>query len=166
MPPSATTSASCIIMVILLYLYKLVISLPKINLFCFSASSKFAIGNPLTTCLNPTIEYFNNFQAVNNRGNSSLQLFQMCNTSTMEQAEINCNPWGLTLTGNDMECMSLFLTSSFNKEWEWLYLDDCHIQDKEFNFLYQGLQHSEDITINNYYNLIMRLGYNLLTMQY
>ena len=86
----------------------------------------------------------------------------MCNT--IEQAKIfetkEINPWGLTLTGNDMECMSLFLTSSFNKEWEWLYLDDCHIQDKEFNFLYQGLQHSEDITINN-----LSLGYNLLTMQ-
>ena len=89
---------------------------------------------------------------------------RMCNTieqaEIFEGKEINCNPWGLTLTGNDMECMSLFLTSSFNKEWEWLYLDDCNIQDKEFNFLYQGLQHSEDVIINN-----LSLGYNLLTMQ-
>lgn len=88
----------------------------------------------------------------------------MCNTiekaEIFKTKEINCNPWGLTLTGNDMECMSLFLTSSFNKEWEWLYLDDCHIQDKEFNCLYQGLQHGKDITINN-----LSLGYNLLTMQ-
>ena len=86
----------------------------------------------------------------------------MCNT--IEQAEIfeakDINPWGLTLAASDMECISLFLTSSFNKEWGWLYLDDCRIQDKEFNILYQGLRHSRDITINN-----LSLGYNLLTTQ-
>ena len=84
----------------------------------------------------------------------------MCNT--IEQAEIfeakDINPWGLTLAASDMECISLFLTSSFNKEWGWLYLDDCHIQDKEFNILYQGLRHSRDITINN-----LSLGNNVLT---
>ena len=52
-----------------------------------------------------------------------------------------------TLTGSDMECISLFLTSSFNKEWEWLYLSSCHIQDKDLNTLYCGLHHTNDIII-------------------
>ena len=56
---------------------------------------------------------------------------------------------GTTLTGNDMECISLFLTSSFNKEWEWLNLYSCHIQDKGLNILYRGLRHCSDVTINN-----------------
>ena len=53
-----------------------------------------------------------------------------------------------TLTGSDMECISLFLTSSFNKEWEWLNLWDCPIQDKGLNILYRGLRHCSNITIN------------------
>ena len=53
-----------------------------------------------------------------------------------------------TLTGSDMECISLFLTSSFNKEWERLYLFYCHIQDKGLNILYRGLRHCTNITIN------------------
>ena len=53
-----------------------------------------------------------------------------------------------TLTGSDMECISLFLTSSLNKEWEWLYLYNCHIQDKGLNILYRGLRHCSNITIN------------------
>ena len=55
---------------------------------------------------------------------------------------------GGTLTGSDMECISLFLTSSFNKEWELLYLFNCHIQDKGLNILYRGLRHCSNITIN------------------
>ena len=53
-----------------------------------------------------------------------------------------------TLTGSDLECISLFLTSSFNKEWGGLYLLDCHIQDKGLNILYRGLRHCSNITIN------------------
>ena len=53
-----------------------------------------------------------------------------------------------TLTGSDMECISLFLTSSFNKEWEGLYLSFCYIQDKGLNILYRGLRHCSDVTIN------------------
>ena len=53
-----------------------------------------------------------------------------------------------TLTGSDMECISLFLTSSFNKEWEGLDLWNCHIQDKGLNVLYRGLHHCSDVTIN------------------
>ena len=53
-----------------------------------------------------------------------------------------------TLTGSDMECISLFLTSSFNKEWKRLDLSFCHIQDKGLNILYRGLRHCTNITIN------------------
>ena len=52
-----------------------------------------------------------------------------------------------TLTGSDVECISLFLTSSCNKEWERLYLGSCHILDKGLHTLYRGLRHCSDITI-------------------
>ena len=55
---------------------------------------------------------------------------------------------GTPLTGSDMECISLFLTSSFNKEWVRLNLSFCHIQDKGLNILYRGLRHCTNITIN------------------
>ena len=88
--------------------------------------------------------------------------YAMC--CTIEQAKSfeakEISLWGTSLTGNDMKCMSLFLSSSFNKDWEWLFLDDCHIQDRDFNILYQGLQHKRDVTITN-----LSLGYNLLTTQ-
>ena len=58
---------------------------------------------------------------------------------------------GTTLTASDMECISLFLTSSANKEWKWLNLDSCYIQDKGLNILCRGLRHSNDITINVLY---------------
>ena len=67
---------------------------------------------------------------------------------------------GTTLTGSDMECISLFLTSSFNKEWEGLDLWGCHMQDKGFNILYRGLRHCSDITIKG-----LTLGSNGLTTQ-
>ena len=74
----------------------------------------------------------------------------LCNT--IERAEIfkskvislECT----TLTASDMECISLFLTSSFNKEWKKLNLYSCHIQDKGLNILYRGLRHSNDVTID------------------
>ena len=66
---------------------------------------------------------------------------------------------GTTLTFSDMECISLFLTSSFNKEWVELNLSDCYIQDKGLNILYHGLYHS-DVTINE-----LVLSYNGLTTQ-
>ena len=65
-----------------------------------------------------------------------------------------------TLTASDVECISLFLTSSFNKAWEWLNLASCYIQDKELNILYCGLRYSNDITIN-----MLNLGDNGLTRQ-
>ena len=51
-----------------------------------------------------------------------------------------------TLTGSDIECVSLFL-ASFNKEWEGLDLMGCYIQDKGLNTLWRGLRHTTDITI-------------------
>ena len=65
-----------------------------------------------------------------------------------------------TLTFSDMECVLLFLTSLFNKEWEELNLSFCHIQDKGLNILYRGLHHCSDITINK-----LRLSYNNLKTQ-
>ena len=83
---------------------------------------------------------------------------------TIEQAEIFHDKiislTGTTLTASDMECISLFLTSSFNKEWEMLELDSCYIQDKGLNILYRGLRHSSDVTINQ-----LRLQDNGLTTQ-
>ena len=52
------------------------------------------------------------------------------------------------LTASDIECLSLFLTSSFNMEWEVLCLLGCHIQDKGLNILYRGLHHSNNVTID------------------
>ena len=63
-----------------------------------------------------------------------------------------------TLTASDMVCISLFLTSSFSKEWKKLNLYNCHIQDKGLNILYRGLCHSNDVTID-----VLWLDYNGLT---
>ena len=75
--------------------------------------------------------------------------YKMC--QTIERAEIfkskEIHLWN-TLTASDMECISLFLTSSFNKEWKALSLYNCYIQDKELNILYRGLRHSNDVTID------------------
>ena len=82
----------------------------------------------------------------------------------IEQAEIFkskvINLQRTPLTTSDMECISLFLTSSFNKEWKILNLSSCHIQDKGLNVLYRGLHHSNDITIDT-----LELDWNVLTMR-
>ena len=75
----------------------------------------------------------------------------MCNT--IEQAEIFKNreiKLGHTrLTTSDMQCLSLFLiTSLINKQWEWLNLSSCHIQDEGLNILCRGLHHCGDVIIN------------------
>ena len=71
---------------------------------------------------------------------------------TIEQAEIfrnkRINLEDTTLLSNDMECLSLFLTSSSNKQWEELDLFNCHIQDKGFNILHRILRHTSDVIIN------------------
>ena len=87
---------------------------------------------------------------------------RMCNT--IEQADIfrdgKINIQWTTLTGSDMECILLFLTTSFNKEWERIDLWDCYIQDKGLNILCHGLRHSSDIIINQLW-----LRYNCLATQ-
>ena len=49
---------------------------------------------------------------------------------------------------SDIVCITVFLTSLFNKEWNWLDLSHCHIQDQGLNILYHGLCHTTDLTIN------------------
>ena len=86
--------------------------------------------------------------------------YKMC--QTIERAEIFKSKVidlaATTLTASDMECISLFLTSSFNKEWEKLNLSSCHIQDKGLKILYRGLRHSNDVTTD-----VLGLLYNGLT---
>ena len=87
---------------------------------------------------------------------------KMC--STIERAGVFHDKviWlgSTTLTGSDIECVSLFLASSFNKEWEGLDLLYCYIQDKGLKTLWRGLRHTTDITINT-----LDLSYNGLTVQ-
>ena len=74
----------------------------------------------------------------------------MCNT--IEQAEVFHNKiiylGHTTLTASDMECISVFLTSSLKKEWVWLNFRNCHIQDKGLNIMYRILHHSSGIVVN------------------
>ena len=67
---------------------------------------------------------------------------------------------GTALTASDIECISLFLASSLNKEWEELNLWGCYIRDKGLNTLWRGLRHTTDITINT-----LELINNGLTVQ-
>ena len=54
---------------------------------------------------------------------------------------------GTRLTASDVECVTVFLTSSSHKEWVGLYLYDCYIQDHGLHILHRGLLHYTDITI-------------------
>ena len=71
---------------------------------------------------------------------------------TLEQAEFFrrgiISLSGTTLLSNDMECLSLFLTSSSDKERKLLNLSGCYIQDKGLNILHRGLCKTSDIIIN------------------
>ena len=77
--------------------------------------------------------------------------YKIC--KTIERAEIFkskvINLANTTLTDSDIECISLFLTSSSNKQWKELRLWSCYIQDKGLNILYRGLRHSSDVTIDD-----------------
>ena len=76
--------------------------------------------------------------------------YKIC--KTIERAEIfkskEISLRRTTLTASDIECISLFLTSSSNKQWKELNLSFCYIQDKGLNILYRGLRHSSDVTID------------------
>ena len=65
-----------------------------------------------------------------------------------------------TLTASDVENVTVFLTSSSHKEWVWLYLNSCYIEDHGLHILHRGLLHCSDITITALY-----LSYNGLTIQ-
>ena len=66
---------------------------------------------------------------------------------------------GNGLTASDVECVTVFLTSSFHKEWVWLYLFGCYIQDHGLHILHRGLLHCRK-TIN-----LLELSLNGLTTQ-
>ena len=68
---------------------------------------------------------------------------------------------GLTrLTASDVECVTVFLTSSSHKEWVGLYLTACYIQDHGLHILHRGLLHCRNISIDQ-----LVLEYNGLTTQ-
>ena len=64
------------------------------------------------------------------------------------------------LTASDVECVTVFLTSSFHKEWVGLNLYNCYIQDHGLHILHRGLLHCRNITIDQLW-----LDYNGLTTQ-
>ena len=61
-------------------------------------------------------------------------------------------------TASDVECVTVFLTSSSHKEWVWLNLHRCYIQDHGLHILHCVLLHCTDITITK-----LRLSNNGLT---
>ena len=65
-----------------------------------------------------------------------------------------------SLTASDVECVTVFLTSSSHKEWVWLKLSGCYIQDHGLHILHRGLLHCRNITIDQ-----LLLNYNGLTTQ-
>ena len=65
------------------------------------------------------------------------------------------------LTANDVDCITVFLTSTFQNEWARLDLSFCYIQDHGLHILYHGLRHWSNITIINK----LWLNYNGLTTQ-
>ena len=72
--------------------------------------------------------------------------------------EINLN--GTRLTASDVKCVTVFLTSSFHKEWVRLNLYLCYIQDHGLHMLHRGLLHCSNITIDQ-----LAMGFNGLTTQ-
>ena len=65
-----------------------------------------------------------------------------------------------TLTTSDVENVTIFLTSSSQKEWVVLDLYNCYIQDHGLHILHRGLLHCTDVTITTLW-----LNYNGLTVQ-
>ena len=56
--------------------------------------------------------------------------------------------YGISLTASDVECVTVFLTSSSHKEWVGLYLSHCYIQDHGLHILHRGQLHCRNITID------------------
>ena len=55
---------------------------------------------------------------------------------------------GTTLSSNNLEDIATFLTCSSQKNWKWLDLNSCHIQDYGLRLLHHSL-HRSDITIED-----------------
>ena len=64
------------------------------------------------------------------------------------------------LNAGDIECVTVFFTSSFCKEWARLNLSHCYIQDHGLHILHHGLLHCIDISIDKLW-----LSFNGLTAQ-
>ena len=64
------------------------------------------------------------------------------------------------LTASDVVCVTVFLTSSFHKDWVGLYLWGCYIQDHGVYILHHGLLHCRNTTIDRLW-----LSYNGLITQ-
>ena len=79
-------------------------------------------------------------------------------SKTFSDKEINLI--GTRLTASDVECVTIFLTSSSHKEWVELYLPACYIQDHGLHILHRGLLHCRNITIDQ-----LVLTFNGLTTQ-
>ena len=73
-----------------------------------------------------------------------------------KEINLSCTP----LTAIDVECVTVFLTSSSHKEWLLLNLSFCYIQGHGLHILHHGLLHCSDMTINT-----LELDYNGLTTQ-
>ena len=54
----------------------------------------------------------------------------------------------IRLATSDVECVTVFLTSSFHKEWVGIHLYGCYIQDHGLHILHRGLLHCSNITID------------------
>ena len=67
---------------------------------------------------------------------------------------------GTRLTASDVECVTVFLTSSSHKESVGLNLWNCYIQDHGLHILHRGLLHCRNVTIDQ-----LDLGYNGITTQ-
>ena len=67
-------------------------------------------------------------------------------SATFSNKEINLHL--NTLTANDVECVTIFLTSSFHREWVWLNLSCYYLQDHGLHILHRGLLCRGDISIN------------------
>ena len=70
------------------------------------------------------------------------------------------NLMNIRLTASDVECVTVFLTSLYYKEWVVLDLYGCYIQDHGLHILHRGLLHCSNITIDQ-----LVLSYNGLTTQ-
>ena len=71
---------------------------------------------------------------------------------SIEEAEIfnnkEINLSGTSLSAIDIECVSLFLTSSSHKQWVKLNLSNCYIRDRGLHTIHKYLNNC-DVTTNN-----------------